>query len=113
MTITRVLAQSTVSDLDVAEEWYTRVFDKEPDLRPMPGLLEWHLGETFGVQVWSEPDRAGHSSMVLDASDIDAIAARLNTVGIDNQGPQKATISRILALTDPDGNRLVFTGSLA
>ena len=112
MTITRVLAQSTVRDLEAAEDWYTRLFDKEPDLRPMPGLLEWHLGETFGVQVWSEPDRAGHSSMVLDESDIDAIAARLNRVGILNDGPQKASASRILALTDPDGNRLVFTGPL-
>jgi catechol 2,3-dioxygenase-like lactoylglutathione lyase family enzyme len=113
VAITRVLAQSTVSDLAAAEHWYTRVFGREPDLRPMPGLLEWHLGETFGVQVWSEPDRAGHSSMVLDESDVDAIAARLNNVGIVNDGPQKATTSRILALTDPDGNRLVFTGSLA
>ena len=113
MTITRVLAQSTVSDLAAAEDWYTRVFGREPDLRPMPGLLEWHLGDTFGVQVWSEPDRAGQSSIVLDESDVDAVAARLKNVGIVNDGPQKATTSRILALTDPDGNRLVFTGSLA
>lgn len=113
MTITRVLAQSTVSDLAAAEDWYTRVLGKGPDLRPMPGLLEWHLGETFGVQVWSEPDRAGHSSMVLDESDIDAVAMRLNEAGISNDGPQEATTSRILALVDPDGNRLVFTGSLA
>lgn len=113
MTVTRVLAQSTVSDLAAAEDWYTRVFDRGPDMRPMPGLLEWHLGATFGVQVWAEPDRAGCSSIVLDESDLDAIAARLNDVGIINDGPQAATTSRILALTDPDGNRLVFTGSLA
>jgi catechol 2,3-dioxygenase-like lactoylglutathione lyase family enzyme len=113
MTITRLLAQSTVSDLATAEDWYTRVLGREPDLRPMPGLLEWHLGDTFGVQVWSEPDRAGQSSIVLDESDVDAVAARLNNAGIINDGPQKATTSRILALTDPDGNRLVFTGSLA
>ena len=112
MAIIRVLAQSTVSDLAIAEDWYTRVFGKGPDLRPMPGLLEWHLGETFGVQVWSESDRAGHSAMVLDDSDVDAMSARLNDVGIANEGPQTATTSRIVALTDPDGNRLVFTGSL-
>ena len=39
-------------------------------------------------------------------------AARLNDAGIPNDGPQKATTARIPALTDPDGNRLVFTGSL-
>jgi hypothetical protein len=57
--------------------------------------------------------RAGHSSMVLDDSELDGVFARLNDVGIANDGPETATTSRILALTDPDGSRLVFTGSLA
>jgi hypothetical protein len=69
MPITRVLAQMTVSDLDAAEQWYTKLFGSGPDTRPMDGLLEWHLGATFGVQVWSESDRAGKSSMVLNEKD--------------------------------------------
>jgi catechol 2,3-dioxygenase-like lactoylglutathione lyase family enzyme len=111
MTITRLLAQSTVGDLTAAEEWYVRLFGKEPDARPMPGLLEWHLADAFGIQVWSEPDRAGNSSMVLDESDLDTLLTRLNSAGIANEGIQDATSSRILALVDPDGNRVVFTGS--
>ncbi|GAB2656962.1 VOC family protein [Kribbella swartbergensis] len=113
MTITRVLAQSTVSDLTVAEDWYTRLFGRAPDARPMPGLLEWHLADTFGVQVWHEPDRAGHSSIVLDESDLDVLAERLKEVGIAHDGPQDATTSRILSLVDPDGNRVVFTGTFS
>jgi hypothetical protein len=111
MTIQRVLAQSTVSDLATAERWYSALFERQPDARPMPGLLEWHLGDTFGVQVWSEPDRAGCSSMVLDESDLDALAARLTKAGLDHPGAQQATSSRVLLLEDPDGNRVVFTGS--
>ena len=111
MTVTRVLAQSTVTDLEVAEDWYKRLFGRGPDARPMPGLLEWHLGDTFGVQVWAEPDRAGHSSMVLDESDLDSLAAHLNEAGIAHDGPQDATSSRVLSLVDPDGNRIVFTGT--
>ena len=110
MTIQRVLAQSTVSDLATAERWYSALFQRQPDARPMPGLLEWHLGDTFGVQVWSEPDRAGRSSMVLDESDLDALAARLTEAGLDHPGAQQATSSRVLVLDDPDGNRVVFTG---
>jgi hypothetical protein len=81
----------------------------------MPGLkspMSTSGASSVHVQVWCEPDRAGRSLMVLDASDIDAIAACLNGVGIVNNGPQKATTSRVVALTDPDGNRLVLTGSL-
>ena len=110
MTIKRVLAQSTVSDLAAAEHWYARLFDRPPDARPMQGLLEWHLADTFGVQVWAEPDRAGHSSIVLDETDLDALVARLDEAGIVHDDPEDVTASRILSLLDPDGNRVVFTG---
>jgi predicted enzyme related to lactoylglutathione lyase len=106
-----VLAHCTVTNLDRAEEWYTRLFDREPDDRPMPGLLEWHLGDTFGLQVWSESDRAGQSSVVLDETDLDAAAARLTAAGLDHGGLQSGGGARILQLTDPDGNRVVITGA--
>lgn len=111
MTIERVLAQMTVTDLDTAVSWYTQLFSRQPDARPMDGLAEWHLADTIGVQVWAEPDRAGRSSMVLDESDLDARVAQLNHAGIAHTGPQDATSSRILQLLDPDGNRVVFTGA--
>lgn len=109
--IHRVLAHCTVTDLNRAEYWYTRLFERAPDARPMPGLIEWHLGDTSGVQVWSEPDRAGQSSVVLDETDLDAAAARLTTAGIGHDGPQFGGGARILQLADPDGNRVVVTGT--
>lgn len=108
--ISRVLAQSTVTELESAENWYGRLFGCAPDARPMPGLLEWHLGEGFGVQVWSEPDRAGHSTIVLDETDLDGAAARLVSEGIDHEGPQEGGGARVLQLLDPDGNRVVLSG---
>ena len=112
MGIHRLFAQMTVSDLPTAERWYSRLFGGEPGARPMEGLLEWHLSPAFGVQVYAEPDRAGHSSMVLDADDVAAEATRLTAAGIDHGGPQDATSVRILPLTDADGNRIVFTSPL-
>lgn len=106
-----VLAHCTVTDLDRAENWYTRVFDREPDARPMPGLIEWHLGKGFGVQVFSESDRAGNSSLILDETDLDAASARLQAAGISHEGPQPGGGARILQLTDPEGNRVVLTGN--
>lgn len=110
MTIHHVLAQATVSDLDTAERWYSVLFERQPDARPMAGLIEWHMGDAFGVQVWVEPERAGRSSMVLGESDLDGLAARLTDAGIDHPGPQQVTASRILSLEDPAGNRVVVTG---
>lgn len=108
--ITRVLAQATVTDLERAQSWYDRLFDRTPDANPMPGLLEYHLGDSFGVQVWREPDRAGRSSIVLSESDLDAAAARLRDAGITDADAESISAGRALQLTDPDGNRVVLVG---
>ncbi len=109
--IHRLLAQSTVTDLERAEDWYSRLLGRGPDVRPMPGLLEWHLGDAYGLQVWSETDRAGWSSVVLEETDLDEAAAHATEVGIAHDGPLPGGGARILPLVDPDGNRVVFTGS--
>lgn len=108
--IQRVLAQCTVTDLVRAEPWYTTVLDQPPDARPMEGLLEWDLREGAGLQVWSEPERAGRSSVVLEVADLDAAASRLDSAGIVHDGPQPGGGVRILPLIDPDGNRVVLAG---
>jgi hypothetical protein len=111
MALRRLLAQSVVTDLQRAERWYATLFDGPPQARPMDGLLEWHLGDSFGVQVWLDPARAGRSAKVLEESDLDALAARLQAAGLDHDGPQPVTASRVLVLTDPDGNQVVVTGT--
>lgn len=111
MTLDRILAQSTVSDLATAERWYTALWERGPDARPMPGLLEWYVGGTAGLQVWAEPARAGRSTVVIGTDDLDAVAARLAAAGVDHGGVQPGGGGRILQVADPDGNRIVLTGS--
>jgi predicted enzyme related to lactoylglutathione lyase len=111
VTYTRILAQSTVSDLGTAERWYTALWERGPDERPMPGLLEWHLDGSAGLQVWSEPARAGRSTVVIGTDDLDAVADRLAAAGVDHEGVQPGGGGRVLQVTDPDGNRIVVTGS--
>ncbi|MGW4381187.1 VOC family protein [Kitasatospora sp. NPDC004531] len=113
MAIHRLLAQLTVRDPAAATAWYTALLDRAPDTRPMPGLFEWHLSDSYGLQVWAEPARAGHSTVVLAETDLDARAARLTRAGIAHDGVRDATTLRIVPITDPDGNRIVFTGPLA
>ena len=110
MTIVGVLAQATVRDLAKAEHWYRRLFDRVPDARPMDGLVEWHLGDGFGVQVFAERERAGRSTIVLPVDDLDGEAGRLREAGLGEGAPQPATGFRILPLKDPDGNRVVLAG---
>lgn len=107
---TGLLANCTVKDQALAQDWYTKLFGRAPDSAPMPGLLEWHFGEARGVQVWAEPDRAGYSTIVIDESDLDALADRLTAAAFEHVGPEPGGEQRILRTTDPDGNRIVFAG---
>ncbi|MGQ7296395.1 VOC family protein [Quadrisphaera sp. KR29] len=111
MAFTRVLAQAAVSDAEAAERWYAALFDASPDARPMDGLLEWHLTDTAGVQVWREPARAGRSCVVLGTDDLDALADRLTRVGAARAAVEAGGGARLLRLSDPDGNLVVVTGA--
>lgn len=111
MTVTSVLAQSTVTDLDRARQWYAALFGRQPDARPMDGLLEWHVSDVAGLQVWREPERSGRSTVVLGTDDLDAVAASLTAAGIGHDGPEPGGGRRVLRLADPDGNRVVLTGA--
>ncbi len=111
MTYTSVLAQSTVSDLSAAERWYTALLGREPDARPMDGLLEWHVTGGGGLQLWAEAERAGGGTVVLGTDDLDGTAAQLATAGMAAGEPDPGGGARLLRLTDPDGNRVVVIGS--
>ena len=110
MVYTSVLAQSPVTDLEAAEAWYTALLERAPDARPMDGLLEWHLTDGGGLQLWVEPERAGRSTLLLGTDDLDAAAARFTAAGLAHDGPQPGGGGRLLQLTDPDGNRVVVMG---
>lgn len=107
---TGIMANATVNDQSRARDWYTRLFGRDAEATPMPGLLEWHFAEGFGIQVWAEPQRAGCSTVVFGESDLDALVDRLSSASIEHGGPQPGGGQRILQVADPDGNRIVFSG---
>lgn len=106
---TGLMATVDISD-ESAAQWYARLFGRQPDARPMPGLIEWRFAETFGVQLWEDPARAGGSTMVLEVSDLNATAERFAAEGIDHDEPSPGGGRRILPVSDPDGNQVVFVG---
>ncbi|MBD3783163.1 MAG: VOC family protein [Micrococcales bacterium] len=109
MDTIRLMSNHRVADLERAERWYTALVGRGPDARPMDGLLEWHLSDTTGIQVWLEPEAAGSSGCTVSVADLDDAAVALARAGIDHGGVEAATSVRILRLTDPDGNRVVLT----
>ncbi|WP_152347904.1 VOC family protein [Brevibacterium sp. CFH 10365] len=105
-----LMANIAIRNEKSATEWYSRLFERQPDARPMAGLVEWRFDEKFGIQIWEDPQRAGGSAVVIDVDDLDAVDRRLRSAGIDHDEPSPGGGRRILPITDPDGNQVVFFG---
>jgi predicted enzyme related to lactoylglutathione lyase len=111
MSIDHVLAEVSVSDIDVAEKWYELLIGRPADNHPMDTLVEWRVTETGWVQVFHDPERAGSSLLNFAVDDLEAHAATLAERGLAlgeiqmaNKGVSTASV------TDPDGNRITFIG---
>ncbi|WP_181275668.1 VOC family protein [Brevibacterium oceani] len=107
---TGLMANIVVTNEEEAAEWCSRLFERQPDGKPMAGLAQWCFDEKFGVQIWQDPQRAGGSNVVIDVDDLDTMAEHLRAVGNDHDEPSPGGGQRILPVSDPDGNQVVFFG---
>lgn len=111
MNVDVVMSQIIVADADRAVTFYTTLFGRGPDAKPMDKLHEWHFERAGAVQVYEEPERAGASGVTLHLVDLDAACAALDRAGIDHEPVVDATFVRVVQLEDPDRNRVVLTGA--
>jgi glyoxylase I family protein len=104
MDIRQSMAAIAVRDLEVAEEWWTRLVGREVDARPMDGLVEWHFG-SGALQLVADADRAGGSLTTLQVSGLVADADQLRNHGIDvGDLTDTSAGAAFVTITDPDGN---------
>lgn len=112
MTIEHVLAVIPVSDMDRARDWYERLLGREPDNRPMDGLLEWRATANGWVQVTQDAERAGTALLNLAVDDLGRHLDDLRTRGLDPGSIQDVNKGvQLSSLDDPDGNTITHIGS--
>ena len=98
-----VIATLSCRDLDASVEWYQHLFGRPPTAHPGEGVVEWHFGESAGVQLRANAGLAGQGRLTLVVADIRADAARLGIAGATEAGA-----ARLLQLRDPDDNLVVL-----
>jgi len=108
MSLKAIFAQLNCSDLETSAGWFSILFQRKPDARPMSGLAEWHYGESAGFQLFEKTRDAGHGTLTLVVDDIEGERRRLVEGGLKpgDVEPGKNTLVR---LNDPDGNLVVLT----
>ena len=108
MKLAAIYANLSCSNLDTSTKWFALLFERDPDARPMRGLVEWHHQGNAGFQLFEKEQDAGRGTMTLIVENIQAEHARLREAAIKPGDIEKADYTTIFRLRDPDGNLVVL-----
>ena len=111
MTIDNALASVAVKDIDQAAAWYAEFLGSKGN-RPMPEVEEWMFPRGGGLQVYQGAERAGNCSFTLAVSDIESVARRLATMGVEPGARTDSDRVKTLMIKDPDGNSIAIAEAL-
>ncbi|MBS7542832.1 VOC family protein [Ancylobacter oerskovii] len=96
------------SDLTAAEAWYTRLFGRGPDNRPMDTLVQWELFDQAGVGLSADDEIASKGAIFLIVDDVEAERQRLQRLGIVLGDDIEGDYSTLAQVRDPDGNLITL-----
>lgn len=108
MPLHRIYAHLSCTDLDASIRWFTAVFNRGPDTRPMEGLAEWHHADNAGFQLFQNAADAGHGTLTLILRGLENERPRLETAGLSPGKIEQASYVRLIRLRDPDENLVVL-----
>ena len=108
MRIQGVYAAIATTDIAAAEAFYTKLFDRGPDDRPMDNLIQWRNVADANIQIFENPKNAGFSMCTIVVPDMGAARASLEAIGLSIHGEQEGDFGKIARLSDPDGNQITL-----
>jgi hypothetical protein len=112
MKIENAIASVAVKNLKAASTWYEKLFGRPADSTPMPEVAEWKFERGGWLQVYELAERAGAGSCTLAVSDIAAVNAHLQSLGIDTSEASSGAKVKTVMIADPDGNHLAFAQAI-
>ena len=101
-----------VSDYEVAREWYARLLGSPPSFLPNDVEAVWDLAEHRSLVIEAMPEHAGHGTVTLFVSDLDAVLADIAERGLepDEQETYDNGVRKAI-FRDPDHNEIGFGGA--
>ena len=108
MRIQGVYAALTTANMDRAETFYTHLFGREPDDRPMEGLIQWRDVAGANVQIFRDADQAGSGRMTIVVPKMEEARASLEEIGVTLTDESEGDYGKIAQIADPDGNRVTL-----
>ena len=108
MNLQKIYAALLTADLRVAEGWYTKVFGRGPDYRPMDTLVQWELFDQGGLMLSTSDEIAGRGVVFFYVDDMAEERRRLQSLGIVLGDDIEGDYSTLAQVRDPDGNLLTL-----
>lgn len=108
MRIQGIYAALTTRDMDKAEAFYTTLFDRPPDDRPMDGLIQWRDVAGANIQLFKDDENAGRGRFTIVVPQIAEARETLVGAGIMLRDERAGDFGRIAQLDDPDGNLITL-----
>lgn len=108
MKLQKIYPSLLATDLAAAEAWYTKLFGRGPDHRPMPTLVQWDSFDRAGLMLSDSEEIAGKGAAFFYVDDLAAERRRLQGVGIELGDDIPGDYSTLAQVRDPDGNLLTL-----
>ncbi|MDF0664030.1 MULTISPECIES: lactoylglutathione lyase [unclassified Rhizobium] len=108
MEIQGIYAALAASSMDRAETFYTQIFAREPDDRPMDGLIQWRNVAGANIQIFHDKENAGSGRLTIVVPKMDEARKSLEDIGVELTDDLEGDYGRIAQFTDPDGNRITL-----
>lgn len=104
MDIQGIYAALATTDMAASERFYSTLFGRGPDDRPMEGLIQWRDVAGANIQVFLNRKNAGSSMCTIVVPDMDEARASLDAAGLSIGQEQAGDFGKIAHISDPAGN---------
>lgn len=113
-SINSLVAVMPVKNFDKASIWYATLLGREADLIPVEEVAEWQLAEGAWLQVSTDPERAGSSTVVIGVDDIEQQCQLCESAGIAMSDVQEFPgVIKMAEVCDPEGNKVSFVEDIS
>src|SRR3954451_2210339 len=108
-TMDVLFAGLLVSRFQDALDWYTRFFDRAPDVVAHDREVMWRVTEGGWLNVLEDAERAGRGVVSIAVPDLDVAVRELAARGIGTDGIEPiGDAGRKARAFDPDGNEVAL-----
>jgi predicted enzyme related to lactoylglutathione lyase len=108
MEIQGLFAVACVSDMEKSVVWYTSLFGRSPDDRPMEGLVQWRNVGGAGLQLVLDAEKAGASLITIVTPKMARAREELASASLQLKPDIQGDFGVLAQIDDPDGNRITL-----